>query len=130
MESNIYLGKTKAGNMFERTSHGILLATTAYLHPIKAGYDFTVKMGKGVVPVQFLCINKGPRETIKFTGNSQYGKISNPNQTKTIRTISFLSFRYTPPNDMTKKGKTDRIVVVAERPNGEKFSQEVPILLM
>ena len=38
-----YLGKTKSGFNFERISHGVIRAATAYLRPIFAGYDFQRK---------------------------------------------------------------------------------------
>ena len=125
------LGKTISGLNFERISHGVIRATTAYLRPIFAGYDFTAKIGKGPVTVQIQCINKGPKESIKFQAKAQYGSISNPRQTMKIRSSAFISFRYTPPNSSTKKGKTDRITIIATRTStGEIFTQQVSILLL
>ena len=125
------LGKTLSGFDFERISSGVIRATTAYLRPIFAGYDFTAKIGKGPVIVQMQCINKGPRESINFQAKAQYGSISNPRQTRTIRKTAFISFRYTPPTSSEKKGKTDRITILATRPsNGEIFTQQVSVLLL
>ena len=125
------LGKTLSGFDFERISRGELRAATAYLRPIFAGYDFTAKIGKGPVIVQVQCINKGQRENIKFQAKAQYGSISNPRQTRKIRKTAFISFRYTPPSSSEKKGKTDRITVLATRTsNGEIFSQQISVLLL
>ena len=125
------LGKTKSGFNFERISRGVIRATTAYLRPIIAGYDFTAKIGKGPVIVQIQCINKGPRDSITFQAKAQYGSISNPRQTRKIRSTGFISFRYTPPNSSAKKGKTDRITVIATRTStGEIFTQQVKVLLL
>ena len=125
------LGKTTSGFDFERISPGVIHATTAYLRPIFAGYDFTAKIGKGPVIVQIQCINKGPRDSVKFQAKAQYGSISNPRQTRKIRSTAFISFRYTPPKSSTKKGKTDRITVIATRTStGEIFTQQVSILLL
>ena len=126
-----YLGKTISGFNFERISHGVIRAATAYLRPIFAGYDFTVKIGKGPVVVQMQCINKGHRESITFQAKAQYGSISNPIQTKKIRSTAFISFRYTPPNSFLKKGKTGRVTVIATRTStGEIFTQQISILLL
>ena len=125
------LGKTLSGFDFERISRGVIRAATAYLRPIFAGYDYTAKIGKGPVRVQMQCINKGPGENIKFQAKAQYGSISNPRQTRKIRKTAFISFRYTPPNTSEKKGKTDRITVLATRTsNGEIFTQQVSVLLL
>ena len=125
------LGKTLSGFNFERISSGVIHAATAYLRPIFAGYDFTAKIGKGPITVQMQCINKGPRENIKFQAKAQYGSISNPTQTRKIRNTAFISFRYTPPSSSEKKGKTDRITVLATRTsNGEIFTQQVSVLLL
>ena len=126
-----YLGKTISGFNFERISHGVIRAATAYLRPIFAGYDFTAKIGKGPVVVQMQCINKGLRESIIFQAKAQYGSISNPSQTKKIRSMAFIPFRYTPPNSFLKKVKTDRITVIATRTStGEIFTQQISILLL
>ena len=77
------------------------------------------------------CINKGARENIKFQAKAKYGSISNPNQTKKIRSMAFISFRYTPPTSLAKKGKTDRFTVIATRSStSEIFTQQVSILLL
>lgn len=77
------------------------------------------------------CINKGVRENIKFQAKAKYGSISNPNQTKKIRSMAFISFRYTPPTSPAKKGKTDRFTVIATRSStSEIFTQQVSILLL
>ena len=126
-----YLGKTMSGFDFERTSRGVIRAAAAYLRPMFAGYDFTAKIGKGSVIVQNQCINKGPRETIKFQAKVRYGSISNPRQTKKIRSTAYISFRYTPPNSSLKKGKTDKITVIATRTfTGEIFTQQISVLLL
>ena len=120
-----------SGFNFERISRGVIRAATAYLRPIFAGYDFTAKIGKGPVIVQMQCINKGPRESIKFQAKAQYGSISNPRQTKKIRSTAYISLKYTPPNSSLKKGKTDRVTVIATRTStGEIITQQVSILLL
>ena len=127
----INLGKTKSGFDFERVSPGVTRATTVYLHPIFAGYDFTAKIGSGAVRVQMQCINKGPRESIQFQATAVYGSISNSNQRKTIRLTAFIAFDYTPPNSSTMNGKTDKIIVIAKRSaTGETFTQQISILLL
>ena len=75
-------------------------------------------------------INKGPRESIKFQAKAKFGSISNPNQTKVVRSTTFILFSYTPPNSSSKKGKTERITVTATKSTGELFSQQVSILLL
>ena len=126
-----YLGKTMSGFDFERISHGVIRAATAYLRPLFAGYDFITKTGKGPTIVQMQFINKGPRETVKFQAKARYGSISNPRQTKNIRSTAYISFRYAPPNSSLKKGKTDKITVIATRTStGEIFTQHVAILLL
>ena len=130
---NLYycLGKTKSGFDFERISSGVTRATTVYLYPIFAGYDFTAKIGNSAVRVQMQCINKGPRERIQFQATAVYGSVSNSNQSKKIRSTAFIAFDYIPPNSSTMKGKTDRITVIAKRSvTGETFTQEIPILLL
>ena len=118
-----YLGKAMSGFDFERISRGVIRAATAYLRPIFAWYDFTAKIGKGSVIVQMQCINK---ETIKFQAKARYGSISNPRQIKKIRSTT-----YTPPNSSLKKGKTDKITVIATRAStGEIFTQQISILLL
>ena len=102
-----------------------------HLRATFAGNDFTAAMGKGSVSVQIQCINKGAEENFEFLAKATYGSISNPSQRKSIRSMGFLSFTYTPPNQADKKGKADRIVVTAKRPsNGESFNQHVSILLV
>ena len=75
-------------------------------------------------------INKGPRESIKFQAKAKFGSISNPNQTKVVRSTTFILFSYTSPNSSSKKGKTERITVTATKSSGETFSQQVSILLL
>ena len=126
-----YLGKTMSGFDFERISHGVIRAATAYLRPLFAGYDFITKTGKGPTIVQMQFINKGPRETVKFQAKARYGSISNPRQTKNIRSTAYISFRYAPPNSSLKKGKTDKITVIATRTFiGEIFTQQISVLLL
>ena len=75
-------------------------------------------------------INKGPREKIKFQAKAKYGSISNPNQTKEIRSKAFISFNYKPPHSSAKKEKTDIVTVAATRTStGEMFTQQVSISL-
>ena len=122
------LGKTTSGFNFERNSRGVIRATTGYLRPIFAGYDFKAKIGGGPVTVQTQYLNKGPRESKKI--EAKFGSISNSNQTKIVRSTTFILFSYTPPRSSWKKGKTDRITVTATKSSGETFSQQVPILLL
>ena len=122
-----YLGKTMSGFDFERISRGVIRAVTAYLRPLFAGYDFITKIGKGPTIVQMQFINKGPRETAKFQAKARYGSISNPRQTKKIRSIVYISFRYAPPNSSLKKGKTDKTTRTS---TGEMFTQHVSVLLL
>ena len=125
------LGRTKSGFDFERISEEVSNATTIYLHPIFAGNDFTATIGNTSVRVQIQCINKGPRESIKFQVTAVYGSISNSNQTKTIRSTAFIGFNYTPPNSTSSNGKTDRVTVIAKRSvTDETFTQQIPILLL
>ena len=89
------LGKTTSGFNFERNSRGVIRATTGYLRPIFAGYDFKAKIGGGPVTVQTQYLNKGPRESKKI--EAKFGSISNSNQTKIVRSTTFILFSYTPP---------------------------------
>ena len=124
----VFLGKTKSGSAFSRTSRGTSRPSTVFMRPLYLGNEFTVKIGSNSESTQIQVLNFGSPATFHFVGKAQFGTMTNA--VKNIRRSGFVQLTYTSPAS-GRKGSTDRISLIAlDSSTGKRYTTIFTVLLV
>ena len=126
---NFFLGTTKSGVKFERTSRHLNFVKLAFMKkPADVDFMIDCKSDGKYFPIEV--VNLGIEELISFHAKALLGEVGPRVQSHVVAYSIHIKIMYIPPLNGCKRGRTDRITIIGKkRYTHSRFSVSIPIVL-